>query len=61
MPDGLSELLVLEAVVRAETMLLSSIPPRNDNNVSMDMIDAIKEQFRNIAENTEGVDRVHQL
>ncbi len=53
------ELLVLEAVVRAETVVLSSIPPRDDNKVSMDKIDAINEQFRNIAENTEGVEYIN--
>jgi predicted NAD-dependent protein-ADP-ribosyltransferase YbiA (DUF1768 family) len=52
------ELLVLEAVVRADTVLLSSIPPRNDDKVSMEKIDAINEQFRNIAENTEGVEYI---
>ncbi len=53
------ELLVLEAVVRAETVVLSSIPPRDDNKVSMDKIDAINEQFRNIAENTEGLEYIN--
>ncbi len=40
--------MVLEAVGRAETVLLSNIPPRDDNK-----------QFRNIAENIEGVEYIN--
>ncbi len=41
------------------TLLLSSISQRDGNKVSMDKIDAINEQFRNIADKTEGVEYIN--
>ena len=44
------EIMVQEALKRAETVILSSIPPRQDDHVDMEKMDAINEHFRNIAE-----------
>lgn len=49
------ELLVQEALLRAEKVTLSSIPPREDDRVNMDRIDEINEHYSNIADTNSDV------
>ncbi len=51
------ELLIVEAVLRTETVLLSSIPLRNDYSFSS--FANVPEEFRNIAKYTEGVEYIN--
>ncbi len=49
------QFLVQKALLRAEKVTLSSIPPREDDQVNMERLDKINEHYSNIADRKRNV------